>query len=85
SPFYNFTEEDFKNAQGEILVFIKAFDDMFSNIVVTRTSYQLNEVIIGAKFNPMYHRSKNENKTLLHLDKLNSFSKAALNFKSVPK
>ncbi len=41
SPFYNFTEEDFKNAQGEILVFIKAFDDMFSNVVVARTSYIL--------------------------------------------
>ena len=39
SPLYNFTEEDFKNAQGEILVFIKAFDDMFSNVVVARTSY----------------------------------------------
>ncbi|MDE3183281.1 MAG: Inward rectifier potassium channel Irk [Bacteroidota bacterium] len=80
SPFYNFTEEDFKNAQGEILVYIKAFDDMFSNIVVARTSYTLNEVILGAKFDPMYHRSKNENKTLLHLDKLNSFSQAILNF-----
>ena len=82
SPFYNFTEEDFKSAQGEILVYIKAFDDMFSNIVVTRTSYTLNEVILGAKFEPMYHRSKNENKTLLHLDKLNSFSQAILNFNS---
>ena len=82
SPFYNFTEEDFKSAQGEILVYVKAFDDMFSNIVVTRTSYTLNEVILGAKFDPMYHRSKNENKTLLHLDKLNSFSQAALNFNS---
>ena len=80
SPFYNFTEEDFKIAQGEILVFIKAFDDMFSNVVVTRTSYQLSEVILGAKFNPMYHRSRNENKTLLHLDKLNSFSEVSLNF-----
>ena len=80
SPFYNFTEEDFKIAQGEILVFIKAFDDMFSNVVVTRTSYQLSEVILGAKFNPMYHRSRNENKTLLHLDKLNSFSKVSVNF-----
>lgn len=78
SPFYNFTEEDFKNAQGEILVFVKAFDDMFSNTVVTRTSYTLNEIIIGAKFNPMYHRSPNENKTLLYLNKLNSFSKVEL-------
>ena len=80
SPFYNFTEEDFKNAKGEILVFIKAFDDMFSNTVVSRTSYTLNEIIIGAKFNPMYHKSGNENKTLLHLDKLNSFSLVDLNF-----
>ncbi len=80
SPFYNFTEEDFKNARGEILVYIKAFDDMFSNIVVARTSYTLNEVVIGARFDPMYHRSPNENKTLLHLNKLNSFSKVSLNF-----
>lgn len=80
SPFYNFTEEDFKNAQGEILVFIKAFDDMFSNVVVARTSYTLNEVVIGAKFDPMYHRSAGQDKTLLHLDKLNSISKTGLNF-----
>lgn len=71
SPFYNFTAEDFKNARGEILVFVKAFDDMFSNTVVTRTSYTLNELVLGAKFNPMYNRT--ENKTILHLEKLNSF------------
>jgi inward rectifier potassium channel len=80
SPFYNFTKEDFENAQGEILVFIKAFDDMFSNTVVSRTSYTLKELVIGAKFNPMYHRSEHENKTLLHLDKLNSFKTVELDF-----
>ena len=80
SPFYNFTEEDFKNAKGEILVFVKAFDHMFSNTVVSRTSYTLNEIVIGAKFNPMYQKSKSENKTLLHLDKLNSYSLVDLDF-----
>ncbi len=80
SPFYNFTEDDFKNAKGEILVFIKAFDDMFSNTVVSRTSYTLNEIIIGAKFDPMYQKSDSKNKTLLHLDKLNSHHLAPLNF-----
>ncbi|MEO8821540.1 MAG: ion channel [Ginsengibacter sp.] len=80
SPFYNFTEADFLAARGEILVYVKAFDDMFSNIVVTRTSYTLNEVVIGAKFEPMYHRSANENKTLLHLNKLNDYTKVQLNF-----
>lgn len=82
SPFYNFTEEDFRNAQGEILVFVKAFDDMFSNTVVSRTSYLLNEIIIGAKFNPMYHKSEKDNKTILHLNKLNSYSPAELQFNS---
>jgi inward rectifier potassium channel len=80
SPFYNFTEEDFKNAKGELLVFIKAFDDMFSNTVVTRTSYTLNEIVIGARFNHMYHKSDSENKTLLHLDKLNSYNLVDLEF-----
>jgi inward rectifier potassium channel len=80
SPFYNFTEDDFRNAQGEILVFVKAFDDMFSNTVVTRTSYLLDEIIIGAKFNPMYHKSEQDNKTILHLNKLNSYTPLELQF-----
>lgn len=82
SPFYNFTEEDFKNAQGEILVFVKAFDDMFSNTVVSRTSYLLDELIIGAKFNPMYHKSPRDNKTILHLNLLNSYTLFDLPFNS---
>ncbi len=80
SPFYNFSLEDFKTAKGEILVFVKAFDDMFSNTVVSRTSYTLEELILGAKFNPMYHKTSHENKTLLHLDKLNSFTQVDLDF-----
>ena len=83
SPFYNFSEEDFRNAQGEILVFVKAFDDMFSNTVVSRTSYLLNEIVIGGKFNPMYHKSEKDNKTVLHLNKINSFTQVELNFNSV--
>ncbi|UUF14568.1 MULTISPECIES: ion channel [Flavobacterium] len=73
SPLYNFTEEDFKNTHGEILVFITTFDDMFSNTVAARTSYTFNEIIYGAKFQIMYNRSKDNTKTILHLDKLNQF------------
>ena len=72
SPLYKFTPEDFANTRGEFLVFIKAFDDMFSNTVVARTSYTFKEVIPGAKFYPMYQRSEEGNKTVLHLDKLNT-------------
>ena len=78
SPLYNFTKEDFSNNTGEVLVFIKSFDDMFSNIVVARTSYIFNEVVFGAKFKPMYKSSDDSKKTILFIDKLNSFVPAEL-------
>lgn len=78
SPLYNFTEEDFNKTHGEILVFITTFDDMFSNTVAARTSYTFNEIIYGAKFETMYNRSKDNSKTILHLDKLNSYESVNL-------
>ena len=78
SPLYNFTEEDFKNVKGEFIVFIKAFDDMFSNSVIARTSYTFDEVRYGVKFVPMFHRDNERNTTILDLDKLNLFEQAAL-------
>ncbi|MEO6219537.1 MAG: ion channel [Ginsengibacter sp.] len=79
SPLYNFTKNDLENIKGEVLVFIKAFDDMFSNIVVARTSYVFNEIHYGAKFNPMYERASAGDKTIIYLDRLNSFTPATLN------
>jgi inward rectifier potassium channel len=79
SPLFKFTKDDFANTQGEILVFVKTFDDMFSNTVAIRTSYTFEEVIYGAKFEPMYTRSIDNAKTILYLDKLNSFTDAPFN------
>lgn len=73
SPLFGFTNDDFKTQKGEILVFLKAFDEMFSNIVAVRTSYLFNEVVFGAKFVQMYEHSQDNTKTILHLDKLNTF------------
>jgi inward rectifier potassium channel len=78
SPLYNFTAADFENTHGEILVFIKTFDDMFSNTVAIRTSYTFNEVVYGAKFEPMYARSTDNSKTILNLDKLDAFESVTL-------
>jgi inward rectifier potassium channel len=78
SPLYKFTNTDFKNTNGEILVFIKTFDDMFSNTVAARTSYTFDEVVYGAKFEPMYTRSTDNSKTILNLDKLNVFKNVDL-------
>jgi inward rectifier potassium channel len=52
---------------------------MFSNTVVTRSSYTFKEIVVGAKFNLMYHRNEEANKTVLNLEKINSFVPAELN------
>ncbi|MEO8763152.1 MAG: ion channel [Ginsengibacter sp.] len=79
SPLFNFTKGDFENVKGEILIFIKAFDDLFSNVVVARTSYLFSEIQHGAKFIPMYERALTGDKTIIYLDKLNSYTEVVLN------
>ena len=78
SPLYQFTKEDFEHAEGEILVYVKTFDDMFSTTVAARTSYMFRELVYGAKFDLMYSENESITKTILHLDKLNSWHKADL-------
>lgn len=80
SPLYGFTKEDYLNRHGEILVYLKAFDNMFSSTVVARTSYMFGEIIIGAKFLPMFTPSEQGNKTILHVDKLNAHTPADVNY-----
>jgi hypothetical protein len=78
SPLFQFSKDDFANNNGEIVVFVKTFDDMFSNTVAIRTSYTFDEVIYGAKFELMYARSIDNSKTILNLDKLNAYNLVTL-------
>ena len=75
SPFYGLSKEDLINGRGEIIVFVRAFDDTFSNTVISRSSYVAKEIHFGAKFIPMFHRDDEAGTTVLELDKLNSFEK----------
>lgn len=75
SPLYEFTNDDFANEKGEVLVFLKAFDEMFSNTVAIRTSYIFKEIVYGAKFLQMFEHSSDNTKTVIHIDKLNLFEK----------
>jgi inward rectifier potassium channel len=78
SPLYHFAEQDFKDFKGEIMVYLKAFDDMFSNTVVTRTSYVFSEIVMGARFLPMYQRDEKNSVTILDLELLNAHEKVPL-------
>jgi inward rectifier potassium channel len=71
SPFNGFTEEDMKNADVELYVMLRGFDDVFSNFVQQRTSYTYNEILFNRKFVPMYREGDDGNTTILELDKIN--------------
>lgn len=78
SPFYGFSEEDFKNTDIELIVQVRAFDEVFSNTVVQRSSYTTGEIVYGAKFIPMYYPNKENLSTILDLDKINEYRKEEL-------
>jgi inward rectifier potassium channel len=50
SPLHGESPESLRKASAEILVLLKAFDETFSTIVQTRTSYAADDVVWGARF-----------------------------------
>jgi inward rectifier potassium channel len=73
SPFYGLGNDDIVNTDMEIMVYVKAFDSVFSNNVIRRTSYVSSEIVWGAKFKMMYHPNHDKSKTILSVNKINDF------------
>lgn len=78
SPLYNMREKDLADIDAEFIFLFKAFDETYSQTVHTRFSYTNRELIWGAKFVPMFHRSDNGEQTILQIDKIGAYSKVAL-------
>jgi inward rectifier potassium channel len=70
SPIYDYTREDMKKADLEIYVSVRAFDDVYSNVVQQRTSYTYEEILFGRKFVQMYRESENGKTTIVELQRL---------------
>lgn len=73
SPLNGFSFDDMKTADVEIYVLVRGFDDVYSNIVLQRTSYTYEEIKFNAKFIPMFRESEDRNTTIVELDKLNKY------------
>jgi inward rectifier potassium channel len=71
SPLMGFTEEDMASSDVEVYVLVRGFNDVYSNYVLTRTSYTFNEIQFNKKFIPMYRESTDGKTTILELHKLN--------------
>jgi inward rectifier potassium channel len=76
SPFAGFSIEDMQAADVEIYVLVRGFDDVYSNLVLQRTSYTYEEIKFNKKFIPMYRESDDGNTTILELHKLHEFTDA---------
>jgi len=74
SPLYEKTSEELAEAEVEILVLLKAFDDTFSQTVHTRTSYKDENIIHNAKFTTIFSRDSN-GQLILDLSKIGSLEK----------
>lgn len=75
SPFSDLGEDHFSEMDIEIFAQVRAFDEVFSNTVVQRTSYASieNEIVFGEKFNMMYAPSKDQKTTVLNLGLIDSY------------
>jgi len=73
SPLWGLSLEQLKEANAEVLVFVKAYDEVFANHVVARTSYSAIEFIDNARFKPMFRPSSSGKATILNVDAINEF------------
>ena len=77
SPVYGWTEEDFKNKKAEFLVMIRVYEETFSQTVQSRTSYLSDEIIYGAKFQPIV-KPMEDGSVTVELKKINDYTRVAL-------
>jgi inward rectifier potassium channel len=55
SPLYGKTAAELADLQVEVIILIKAYDDTFSQTVISRHSYRHDEFLWGARFAPAFH------------------------------
>jgi inward rectifier potassium channel len=77
SPVYGKTQHDFEKEDIELLVYIKAFDETFSDVVHHRVSYKAQDLIWGAKFVINYEQLP-DGGTIHYLNKVSDFDRAEL-------
>lgn len=71
SPIWGMNMRELEEADFEFMIYLKAYDEDFSNTVISRTSYTYEEILNGTKFIPMYYDSEEGEGTIIDTSKLN--------------
>lgn len=72
SPLYGLTSDDLRDLDAEFLILLKGFDDTFTQVVHSRSSYKHDEIIWGAKFVSVYDTTE-DGYALVKLDMINDY------------
>ena len=78
SPLYGMTKEELTEKGAEILSLVKGFDDKFSQVVHSRHSYLVENMVVGAKYVPSFSTNE-EGDTVLNLNSISKCERANLN------
>lgn len=76
SPMWGVTQKDLVNADAELLVLLIATDETISQTVHSRSSYEADEIVWGAKFANMFMRSESEGIIGMNLDRIHDIEPA---------
>jgi len=70
SPMWGLAQKDLLAADAELLVLLIATDETISQTVHSRSSYEANEIVWGAKFANMFLRNESEGIIGMNLDRI---------------
>lgn len=59
SPLSGKSAEELASKSAEIMVLLRGFDDTFSQVVNSRSSYRFDEILWGYRFAPAFHNDEN--------------------------
>ncbi|WPV00744.1 ion channel [Mucilaginibacter sp. cycad4] len=72
SPIKDITPEELERRQAGLSVILKTFDDTFSQTIHSRTSYQYDDFVWGAKFKPAFERDET-GRVVLDLSRISAY------------
>lgn len=73
SPLNGITAEDLQDSDAEFLVLLSGFDETFSQIVHSRTSYKWNELRWNAKFVSVFDEPSPDGRITVNVGRLHDF------------
>jgi inward rectifier potassium channel len=84
SPLFGVNKEQLLESDAEFLVLIKATEETYNQTVNSRTSFHAREVVVGAKFLPMFSDLQGAGVVTLDLNKLSDIQEVPLASQYLP-